>query len=73
MTTTSLTPDTNELRRFSGLPTESALQRAAPFLARLVEDPAFVESEIFPYSKRRDTEKSDKWPTATMERMALTP
>ncbi|MDQ5811261.1 MAG: hypothetical protein M3358_11025 [Actinomycetota bacterium] len=48
MTTTSLTPDTNELRRFSGLPTESALQRAAPFLARLVKDPDFVESQILP-------------------------
>jgi hypothetical protein len=48
MTTTSLTPDTNELQEISGLPTESALQRAATFLARLVEDPAFVESEILP-------------------------
>jgi hypothetical protein len=48
MTTTSLTPDTNELRRFSGLPTELALPHAAPFLARLVKDPDFVESEILP-------------------------
>jgi predicted metal-dependent enzyme (double-stranded beta helix superfamily) len=57
MTTTSLTPDTNELQEISGLPTESALQRAAPFLARLVEDPAFVESEIFPLLQEAQGEK----------------
>jgi predicted metal-dependent enzyme (double-stranded beta helix superfamily) len=43
-TTTSL--DTNELRILSELPAEPALQRAAPFLDRLVKDPAFVEAEI---------------------------
>jgi predicted metal-dependent enzyme (double-stranded beta helix superfamily) len=45
---TLLAPHTDELRKLSGLPTESALRRAAPFLARLVEDPDFVESQILP-------------------------
>jgi predicted metal-dependent enzyme (double-stranded beta helix superfamily) len=48
MTTTSLTPHANELQEISALPTESALQRAVPFLTRLVEDSAFAESEILP-------------------------
>ena len=47
-TTTLLGLDTNELRRLSEFPTELALQQAAPFLARLVEDSAFVEFEILP-------------------------
>jgi predicted metal-dependent enzyme (double-stranded beta helix superfamily) len=47
-TTTFLGLDTNELQMISELPTELALQRAAPFLAHLVEDPAFVEFEILP-------------------------
>jgi len=32
MTTTSLTLDTNQLRKISALPTELALRRAATFL-----------------------------------------
>jgi predicted metal-dependent enzyme (double-stranded beta helix superfamily) len=47
-TTTSLALDTNELQKLSELPTELALQRAAPILAHLVKDPAFVEFEILP-------------------------
>ena len=47
-TTTSLALDTNELQMLSELPTELALQDAAPFLARLVKNPTFLEAEIFP-------------------------
>jgi hypothetical protein len=36
------------LRALSRLPTELALQRAAPYLAHLVEGPAFFEAEIGP-------------------------
>jgi predicted metal-dependent enzyme (double-stranded beta helix superfamily) len=47
-TTTSLGLDRNELQKFFALPTDLALQQAAPFLANLVKDPAFVEFEILP-------------------------
>jgi predicted metal-dependent enzyme (double-stranded beta helix superfamily) len=40
--------DTNVLRSLSELPTELALQQAAPFIANLVKDPAFFEGEIRP-------------------------
>jgi predicted metal-dependent enzyme (double-stranded beta helix superfamily) len=40
--------DTNRLQRLSELPTVQALQKAAPFLARLVNDPYFFEGEIRP-------------------------
>ena len=46
--TTSMALDTNELQMLSELPTELALQDAAPFLAHLVKDPTFLEAEIFP-------------------------
>jgi predicted metal-dependent enzyme (double-stranded beta helix superfamily) len=49
--TTSLALDTNKLDKLSKLPTELALQRAAPFLAHLVKDPAFLETEILPLLK----------------------
>jgi hypothetical protein len=58
-TTTSLTPHTNELQEISGLPTESALRSAAPFLTRLVEDPAFVESEILPLLQ--EVQRAKEW------------
>src|SRR5688572_2989150 len=38
----------DDLQTLSRLPTELALQRAAPYLAQLVEDPAFFEAEIDP-------------------------
>jgi cysteine dioxygenase type I len=38
----------NELQTISELPTELAVQRAAPYVARLVEDPTFFEVEIRP-------------------------
>lgn len=44
--TTTLTLDTNELRRLAELPAEQAPRRAGSFLARLVKDPAFVGSEV---------------------------
>ncbi len=47
-TTTSLALDTNELQMLSELPTELALQDAAPFLAHLVKNPTFLEAEILP-------------------------
>ncbi len=47
-TTTSLALDTNELQKLSELPTELALQQAAPYLAHLVKDPTFLEAEILP-------------------------
>jgi predicted metal-dependent enzyme (double-stranded beta helix superfamily) len=57
-TTTSLALDTNELQKLSELPTELALQQAAPFLAHLVKDPAFVEFEILPLlQEARGTEE----------------
>src|SRR5918994_479203 len=45
---TKLTPDTNELREIARLSTESALPRAARFLADLVRDAGFVEARILP-------------------------
>ena len=45
---TKLTPDTNELRKIARLPTESALPRAARFLADLVRDSDFAEARILP-------------------------
>ncbi len=46
--TTSLVIDTNELREISELPVDSALRRAAAFLADLAEDPAYFEATILP-------------------------
>jgi hypothetical protein len=43
-----LAPHTEGLRKLSEFPTELALPRAAAFLARLVKDPDFVESQILP-------------------------
>jgi Cysteine dioxygenase type I len=40
--------DTNHLQSISELPTELALQKAAPFLVSLVKDPTFFEGEIRP-------------------------
>src|SRR5919107_457240 len=41
--------DQNVLRGIFELPTELALQQAAPFLVRLVKDPIFFEGEIRPH------------------------
>ena len=40
--------DTNQLQRLSELPTEPALEQAAPFLVQLVEDSGFFEGRIRP-------------------------
>ena len=54
---TSLTLETNELRKISELPTEMALPHAATFLADLVKDPVFVESLVLPIlQEARDKE-----------------
>jgi predicted metal-dependent enzyme (double-stranded beta helix superfamily) len=48
--------DMNQLRRLSDLPTEPALEQAAPFLVHLVNDPAFFEGKIRPLlDEARDT------------------
>jgi predicted metal-dependent enzyme (double-stranded beta helix superfamily) len=47
--TTLLTPDTNQLRKISGLPTELALPKAATFLSHLVKNPDFVDLRILPF------------------------
>ena len=59
--TTTFTPDTDELRKIAELPTESALRRAARFLASLVKDPDFVGSQIFP-SLEEATDSEDGSP-----------
>jgi predicted metal-dependent enzyme (double-stranded beta helix superfamily) len=46
--TTSLTPDTIQLRKISELPTELALPKAATFLSYLMKDTDFVDSLILP-------------------------
>ncbi len=51
MTTTLPASDTSKLERLSNLPTELALQSAAPFLAHLVRDPAFLDALVFPLLK----------------------
>ena len=50
--TTTLTPDTNQLREIAILPTKSALPRAARFLSDLVKDADFVRGEILPLLKK---------------------
>ncbi len=51
MTTTLPALDTSKLEELSHLPTELALQRAAPLLAHLVRDPAFLDAHVFPLLK----------------------
>jgi predicted metal-dependent enzyme (double-stranded beta helix superfamily) len=46
--TIKVTPDTGELQEIAGLPTESALPRAARFLSDLVKNEGFVKGEILP-------------------------
>ena len=45
---TIYTPDQNELRRISELPTVPALRQAAAFLADLARDRTFLDSLILP-------------------------
>lgn len=53
---TKFTPDQEELRKISQLPTEPALRQAAAFLADLVKDPAFIESLAFPLIEESELE-----------------
>jgi predicted metal-dependent enzyme (double-stranded beta helix superfamily) len=48
MATIVRAPDTSELEKLSNVPTELALQKAVPFLAQLVRDPAFLDSYVLP-------------------------
>jgi predicted metal-dependent enzyme (double-stranded beta helix superfamily) len=59
MTTTSSLPDTNELEKLSDLPTQLALQRAAPFLTLLVRDPAFLDAYVLPLLE--EATEADDW------------
>jgi predicted metal-dependent enzyme (double-stranded beta helix superfamily) len=54
---TIYTPDQNELRRISELPTEPALRQAAAFLADLVRDPFIQDSLILPLIQEAEGEK----------------
>ena len=58
MTTTLPAPVTSkleELSNLSNLPTGLALQRAAPLLAHLVRDPAFLDAYVFPLLQQSKT------------------
>jgi hypothetical protein len=57
--TTPRAVDENALQELSELPTELALERAAPFLARLVEDPIFHEVEILPLLQEARSRQGD--------------
>ncbi len=48
MMTTLSAPVASELEKLSDLPAEAALQRAVPFLAYLVKDPAFLDVYVLP-------------------------
>jgi predicted metal-dependent enzyme (double-stranded beta helix superfamily) len=55
--TISFTP--NEPQKLSELPPEPALQGAATFLARLVEEPEFLETWVLPLLE--EAEEADDW------------
>ena len=59
MTTTLPALDTTKLEKLANLPTELALQKAAPFLAHLVRDPAFVNTYILPLLK--EAREAEAW------------
>jgi predicted metal-dependent enzyme (double-stranded beta helix superfamily) len=51
--------DTSELQKLSELPTEPALREAASFLACLVREPEFLETEILPLLE--EAEEAQDW------------
>jgi predicted metal-dependent enzyme (double-stranded beta helix superfamily) len=57
--TTSISPNTTELREISGLSVQPALRRATAFLADLVEDPAFMEDVVLPLVE--EAEDAEGW------------
>jgi predicted metal-dependent enzyme (double-stranded beta helix superfamily) len=57
--TTLPAPVTSELEQLSDLPTEAALQRALPFLAYLVNDPAFLDVYVLPLLE--EAEGAKEW------------
>ncbi len=59
MTTTLPALDTTKLEKLSNLPTELALQKAAPFLAHLVRNPAFLKAYVVPLL--REARRDEDW------------
>ena len=59
MTTISLTPDTSELQRLSGLTPELALREVTSFLAHLVRDAAFLDAHILPLLE--EAREAEEW------------
>jgi predicted metal-dependent enzyme (double-stranded beta helix superfamily) len=57
--TTTLAPDTNELQNLCALPTLDALPRAAAFLAGLVQDHSFLESQVLPLLE--EAQGAERW------------
>ncbi len=57
--TTTLAPDTNELQNLCALPTLDALPRAAAFLAGLVQDHSFLESQVRPLLE--EAQGAERW------------
>ena len=49
----------DDLENLAKLPTELALRRAAPYVAHLVEDPAFVEVEVRPLLEETGGARAD--------------
>jgi predicted metal-dependent enzyme (double-stranded beta helix superfamily) len=59
MRTTLPALDTTKLEKLSNLPTELALQEAAPFLTHLVRDPAFLNAYVLPLLK--EARGAEEW------------
>jgi predicted metal-dependent enzyme (double-stranded beta helix superfamily) len=57
--TTTLAPDANELQDLCALPTLDALPRAAAFLAALVQDRSFLESQVLPLLG--EAQSAERW------------
>jgi predicted metal-dependent enzyme (double-stranded beta helix superfamily) len=55
----SFTPDMSGLHKLSELPPDPTLQEAIPVLARLVREPAFLDSYILPLAEQ--TERAEDW------------
>src|SRR5918995_2648567 len=49
----------DDLENLAKLPTEPALRRAAPYVAHLVEDPAFFEVEVRPLLEEKGGSRAD--------------
>jgi predicted metal-dependent enzyme (double-stranded beta helix superfamily) len=58
-TTLPPAPAMTKLEKLSSLPTERALQRAAPILAHLVRDPAFLDAYVLPLLQ--EARRNEDW------------